>query len=324
MTQTFDAASAILYDEPEVSRFQAAAYSPLKQALAEKEVLKLTPCLVSPLGDHVLVIPTLSMVYHHVAQGEFDGRPWMMTLCALCNAGAVFDPIIDGQTHHFSAQGYHEAMTLIADEETGSYWNHLTGKCLYGPLADKQITRVTTLEQLTAEQALKAYPDAHYVRSSGSLTAGEKETAWTWNEVYRLADVPAWDADDELLATLTQQHSRLSRYDMGLGVWTEKTQRYYPILEIHKAQNIILDVIDNRKVLVTVNEEIGLPTIFYCDTVNASFYGQRLRLDDGQHYENGVLYRHGVPVKAERPYHSAIRWYGFSSLFPGCEIFGQK
>ena len=34
-------------------------------------------------------------------QGEFNGQSYLLTFCAVCNAGAGMDPIIDGKIYHF-------------------------------------------------------------------------------------------------------------------------------------------------------------------------------------------------------------------------------
>ena len=46
---------------------------------------------------------------------------------------------------------------MLGDEETGSIWNHITGRAVYGPLEGYTLP-VFNLLHMTAEQALDRYP----------------------------------------------------------------------------------------------------------------------------------------------------------------------
>ena len=42
-------------------------------------------------------------------------------------------PSIDGVTHTFAEHGLYDGLFLMRDEETGTFWDHLTGEAVYGP-----------------------------------------------------------------------------------------------------------------------------------------------------------------------------------------------
>lgn len=320
MNSDFDVNRAILLDEPETRSFTARQYLPLAAALEQGKLYAEDHCLVAVVDETVIVLPTLALVYHHVAQGQLGDLQWMVAFCCLCNAGSVFDAHYEGRVYDFSGQGYYDTMVLLADAQTTSYWNHLSGACVYGPLAGARLNRLNTLLQMTAADALAAYPQAQFALSEG-LSAAEMDTANRWNIIYRLAEQPDYGA--ELLETGGVEDTRLARYDMGLGLWTAHTCRYYPILTLYEHDKPLIDEIDGRTVIIMVDPVIGLPTAFYYDTDRAEKIYNRVILGENVEYRKGMLYVDQQPVKVERPNHNAIRWYAFAALFPGCEIYGR-
>ncbi|MEX2355925.1 MAG: DUF3179 domain-containing (seleno)protein, partial [Thermaerobacterales bacterium] len=60
-------------------------------------------------------------------------------------AAPVMVPLIDGRVHHFGPRGLYNGLILLGDDETGSYWDHITGECVYGPL------KATQMEMLPVE-----------------------------------------------------------------------------------------------------------------------------------------------------------------------------
>lgn len=317
MTSTFDPQRAILLTEPEPEPFRMGSMIPLSDGLKQGIVPAQAPYLVAQIGDSVMLLPMLAMVYHHVVQGTLGGVPWMAAFCCLCNSGTVFNPQVDGKVHTFAAQGFYDVMVLLADQETQSYWNHLTGKCLHGTHEGAALERIGSLVQMRAAEALTLHPDAQVVLAE-HMTAEETATAERWNSVYRLPEVPKYN--EGLLATTVHEDTRLPRHDMGLGIWTAHTQRYYGIHSIYQGQNVLLDDVDGRQVVIVYNEAIGLPRAFYFDTTRIEQRGDEWLLAPNAVYRGGILYVDGKPTKPQAPNHNAIRWYAFASIFPNCEI----
>jgi len=109
---------------------------------------------------------------------------------------------------------------------------------------------------------------------------------------------------------------------MGLGIWTATTRRYYPVIRLYEQQNVMIDQLDGRTIVIILNQMIGLPTVFYADTDHVEARGDEYIINAHTRYHNGIVYVDGKPTKPQRPNHNVIRWYAFSGLFPGCEIYG--
>lgn len=62
---------------------------------------------------------------------------------------------VDGQALTFHLAGIHNQNFLMRDEQTGSFWQQVSGRCIAGPLAGEELARVhsdeLTLAQLAAE-----------------------------------------------------------------------------------------------------------------------------------------------------------------------------
>jgi hypothetical protein len=319
MNNDFDLQRALLLDEPETRPFNVTRYRLLSDALLENAIHRQEHVLVASVENTVIVFPMLAMVYHHVAQGSIDDMAWMAAYCCLCNGGTVFDPCYENNRYTFAAQGYYDVMILLADEQTQSYWNHLTGTCLYGEMTSATLKRLSPLTQMQAGDVPHIHPHAQLALSE--MDDEEITIARRWDGKYRAPQIPG--IDEELLATGTASDTRLPRYDMGLGLWTGNTARYYPISKLYEHQSVIVDRVEDRTVIVILDEKVGLPMAFYYQTERAEVHGDTVVFGSNTFYQKGVLLVDGQRIKPERPPQAAIRWYGFSSIFPNCDIYGR-
>lgn len=75
----FDASRATLKDKDMFQPFHVRTTRLLREALASGDVREDTLVLV--MGDDVgtLALLTQQMSYHHVAQGEMAGKPWLVS-----------------------------------------------------------------------------------------------------------------------------------------------------------------------------------------------------------------------------------------------------
>ena len=75
----FDVERAYLGLAPLFTPMREPEWEPLRDVLRRGEVHDRTPVLVFEAGGETLVLVTAHMSYHHVAQGEMAGEPWMVT-----------------------------------------------------------------------------------------------------------------------------------------------------------------------------------------------------------------------------------------------------
>lgn len=315
----FDPNKAILRTTPPDKFFNVTQTVPLQTALDSGEVGPTETLQVVELNGiaHAFLIRDLLMF--DVAQGSTNGLEWIVTFCPICNAGAAFSAEIAGKTYHFGAGGIYNAMALLRDNETGSYWDHIHGGCLHGELRGQRLTRLDALRPMRSAEALTAFPSIQF--ASARLTSEERAESIA-DEQWYAAKHPEWP--ERWTNTLVVEDNRLPRFDMGLGLWAPTQARYYPILTLNAANNAILDMFAGRRLLVYMDVASGLPDAFYTTATKVQWQNERLVLNTGEVVEGGAINRRdGAPLVVERPFQLFQRWYGFAAMFPGCEIYGK-
>ena len=118
------------------------------------------------------------------------------------------------------------------------------------------------------------------------------------------------------------EDDRRPRMEMGLGVWTDRTHRYYSLESIRARGEVLIDELDGRNILIYVDPISSTPSAFYVDAGEARFEGREVHLDNGSVIRAGKLIGpDGESGTVERPLHIFTRWYGFALTFPGSEIY---
>ena len=79
MVEGFDPDRALFFAEPNFIPLRDPAWIRLDVALEEGAVEEDTPVLLLEAGGEALALVSSHMSYHHVAQGEMAGEPWMVT-----------------------------------------------------------------------------------------------------------------------------------------------------------------------------------------------------------------------------------------------------
>jgi hypothetical protein len=124
--------------------------------------------------------------------------------------------------------------------------------------------------------------------------------------------------------TLGKEDTRRPRMELGLGIWTAKTHRYYPVSMIRDRGKAFIDRIDGKGTLIYIDPETNNPAALFVNAKRAKIAGGEVHLDSGSVVRWGALMdRSGKPQNADHPQQMFTRWYGFALTFPGCEVFGQ-
>jgi len=77
--EDFDESRAYIGEEPMFDAFYPDAYESLAEVRRGGRVEDDTGLLVLRRGDSTLTLLTFQMAYHHIAQGEMAGEPWMVS-----------------------------------------------------------------------------------------------------------------------------------------------------------------------------------------------------------------------------------------------------
>jgi Protein of unknown function (DUF3179) len=295
--------------------FDVSSYEDLSAALAKGWVDPQTKLMVFAVGQQTLALVLKQIAYHHVAQGRLNGQAWAAFFCVSCNMGTSLVPIVHGRVHRFRVTGIYNAMSMMSDDETGSVWEHVTGECIRGPLQGAQL-KTRSAQYLTAAQLLEAVPDATIALSRRS-----------WRS--RLLDVlllrrmlsPTGYMPRVFRLSMTKRDTRLPELELGLGIWSDGHARFYPMRSIKSQNNALVDTLNQLQMVVYIDPASGMP-VAHCSTAQIQGWdGDTLALDSGERIRNGyVLDATAEKHPPDRPHQQFTRWYGFSYLFPACDI----
>ncbi|HEX2698285.1 MAG TPA: DUF3179 domain-containing (seleno)protein, partial [Anaerolineales bacterium] len=248
--------------------------------------LNLSPDLeliVFTQGGKTRALVAREMAYHHIAQGELNGQPYMVSFCAPCNSGVGLTPVVKNTVHHFGAIGLTDGLAILADRETRTHWHHITGEALTGPLAGHQL-EVWPVHMTTVAEALVKYPDLTISLS------GYRSLQWRLAQrLYpRFIHNNVWLPGFFYASMSEPIDPRLDKLTQGLGVILGKRAKYYPLSRI--PHDGIRDRWLGRTLYVKKENISGAPYARWQDT-------------------------------GQEPMQLLSRWYGFSFTYPQCEVY---
>jgi len=233
----------------------------------------------------------------------------------VCNTGVGLTPTVDGKVHHFSTRGIFNGLSMLGDEETETIWNHITGRAVYGPLKGESLL-VFNLLHMTADQALVRYPGLAVAISDRPVRGRRGMFAPIADRIPFLRD--------GFRATIVEEDDRLGTMDIGLGIWTDSEQRYYPMEVVQAAGGAIVDVFDGQRLVVYVEPGVYGLDAFFTEEETASSDGSSVMVGEHLVLESGVLRdSSGERVEIVRPLQLFSRWYGFALTFPETTIHGR-
>ena len=205
--------------------------------------------------------------------------------------------------YDFVNSGLYDALFVMEDKQTLTLWNHFTGEGMYGPHAGDRMP-LDNLYQMTVTQALAMDPSMMIALSGHEgMSVGSLE-----------------DSDAQLMemfsVTLGSEDDRRSRMEMGLGVWSEGTYRFYPIEVLRENNRVVIDEFDGKSLLVYLDPVISVPAAFFINTDAGQVDGRNVVLTDGRVIKNGLVYDANDELQeVEKPYQVYTRWYGFVMSF---------
>jgi hypothetical protein len=226
-------------------------------------------------------------------------------------------PSIDGVTRKFAEHGLYDGLFLMRDEETGTFWDHLTGDAVYGPDVGKTL-EISNLLHSRVDQVLANYPEALITLSDQAIRTDRDM------EPRSLLARVRGGLSRMFSSTVEKEDDRLGTMDIGLGLWRGGEGRYYAYDQIAEEGRAILDTFQGQQTLVFLDPETFVLSAFNVDTESLRWDESVLRLSNGQYIERSILYdADATRAEAARPLQIFTRWYGFALTFPDAEIYGE-
>ena len=249
--EPFDAGRAILRGADMFERFTMTGAG---EALDAAALSPGTALLAFTRGGERRALLLREMAYHHLAQGEVGGEPAMVSFCVICNTGVGMTPVVAGAVHHFSAGGLYNGLVLLIDDETGTYWDHITGRAVHGPLKGARL-ETWGIELETAASAAARAPETRLSRSRRHPVL-----AWLLGVARGIWGVLG-RPPPFFPATMAAVDPRLPQMTMGLGVVAGEA-RFYPLRAIGDG---IDDAWHGRRLRVALGPGDRIPRAVWAD-----------------------------------------------------------
>ncbi len=296
-------------------------YSTVRQMLDKKQIKEHEELIVFQIDSEHLAFPKKLMAFHHIAQGYVNEKPYMLTFCVICNTGMIMNPVVHNRMLHFYVAGVYNGMLLMADKETESYWDHITGKGLFGQYETHQLEILQSHQVLAAKETLEQYPDCLY--GLPKLNFFQKLFAKFQN----------WKANTNgkgflppgFRKSMSNPDNRLDEMEMGLGVWVDFEAKFYPAKLIKQQDNYIFDRFNKQDLFIYISPINSIPTAIYLNrTKDITFNNKKVVLENGAYLLAGNHYSaDDKKLKSNAPNQIFSRWYGFAATFPKCEVYND-
>ena len=162
----------------------------------------------------------------------------------LCHTGLVWETTVDGRALHFRLWAINNQNFIMRDEETGSWWQQVSGECIFGELKGRRLN-LFGHDELTFA-TWKREGDAGRV-----LRPDPRTLADDW---YPPAD---WEKGMDRMpvaTTLADPDETLPARTLVVGVEAGGRAKAYPVDALAR-QNPVLDRVGDAPVLVLLAED---------------------------------------------------------------------
>jgi thiol-disulfide isomerase/thioredoxin len=174
----------------------------------------------------------------HVVDDVVGGEPVALAFCEQCTGAAAFRRTLDGRVLVFEVAGVYNGTIILRDRQTRSLWAPFSGRALEGPLAGRQLERlslsVTRWDEWTAR---------HPRGEVAWAPAAAREGHGSWYEPGK------WGIVTEMGATLQAWDPRLPENELVYGV-ESPIAKAYPLRGIRRSKGIVNDTAGGLPVVV--------------------------------------------------------------------------
>jgi len=301
------------------------------------------PVLVVSINGNSKAYPLNVLTMHEISNDTLGGIPILPTYCPLCNASVVYDRRVTfndkEQVLEFEVSGMlrHSDM-VMADKQTETWWQQLTGFGLAGELTSYELTVLPSLV-ISVQDYFTTYPDGVILSPNIQTTAQDK---------YGTNPYVGYDEPNNKPYARYYSHDKLNHRlpPMERVVDVESNNKYkvYPYSALYK-KGVINDHFEGKDVvlfykpgMVSVLDEgeieksrdIGSVTIFssIIDGNKLTFKKKKNQFIDigtksawditGKCISGELKGKQLTPEKSSN--HFAFAWLQF---FPDTEIYGE-
>ena len=150
---------------------------------------------------------------------------------------------VNGRVLHFHLAGINNQNFIMRDEETGSWWQQVTGEAIQGPLKGQRL-RAVDYDELTFGLWKRESPQGRVLKPDAAIESAGKYARADWEQ--RMAKVPVTTS-----ATLDKA---LDARALVVGVTVNRVARAYPVDALLK-QSPIVDDVGGAGIIVVMGDD---------------------------------------------------------------------
>ena len=153
----------------------------------------------------------------------------------------MWESKVDGKPLKFHLSGINNQNFIMRDEETGSWWQQVSGEAIQGPMKGKRLSAVFC-DELTFATWRSEHPEGRVLKPDEKVAA--KYEAENWEEEY--ANYP--------VVTQADAADKLSPRTLIVGLEINGQSKAYPVESLRR-QQLILDEIGGLPIFVLIGED---------------------------------------------------------------------
>jgi len=205
----------------------------------------------------------------------------------------VWETTVDGRVLHFRLSGINNQNFIMRDDETGTWWQQVSGKAVQGPLKGKQLKSVFH-DEISFSIWKREQPQGRVLKPDERILASNQYAKPNWEtSVGAMRVVEGTDVDQ-----------RLAPRTLVIGVSVAGKSVAYPLTALQK-QSPIIDTLGSVPIVIVLgDEEEGARKHFESVTVAAT-----LNNPYAYRYENRpILLCRGLKWDLQKEWSKVKRW----------------
>ena len=155
----------------------------------------------------------------------------------------MWESTVDGRVLHFHLAGINNQNFIMRDEETGTWWQQVSGKAILGPLKGHQLKEVFH-DELSFALWKHEKPEGRVLKPDEKIAASNEYEAADWElRVGRMRVVDGTDVD-----------KRLPPRTLVIGIDVASKSVAYPLSALEK-QSPIVDTVGSVPIMLVLGED---------------------------------------------------------------------
>jgi hypothetical protein len=155
----------------------------------------------------------------------------------------VWETKVNGRQLHFHLAGINNQNFIMRDEETGSWWQQVTGEAIQGPLKGQRL-RPVYHDELTFALWKREKPDGRVLRPDEQIARAGKYAPANWEE--RMTRVP--------VTTSVALDKSLDARALVIGLKINGFSKAYPLDSLVK-QYLIVDDVGSVPIFIVLGDD---------------------------------------------------------------------